>query len=145
MNLQCPICMDTFNMVSQKYGAPPQRIAATLCGHTFHQVCLFQWIDSSNSTCPECRRPLQKKQVSFGEGGVVLFCFYFLYFFAFNITFHHERLYKQKGFFWNFELSMLCYIWIIRIAHKYIYIIYMEKLILSHFILTPGRCFSTVN
>ena len=44
-NYQCPTCMETFiNPVS------------TNCGHTYCWLCLAQWKNTSEGTCPECRR-----------------------------------------------------------------------------------------
>ncbi len=42
---KCPVCLD-----SLKQGTGT--IIGTLCGHLFHQNCLFDW---EENTCPVCR------------------------------------------------------------------------------------------
>ncbi|KAG1677508.1 E3 ubiquitin-protein ligase TRAIP [Nymphon striatum] len=50
----CIICSDHFESSSN--------IAATPCGHTFHDVCLFRWLTqrSSSTNCPKCRFKLKR-------------------------------------------------------------------------------------
>ena len=48
MRVQCCICSDLF----VNNGTD---IAATPCGHVFHEHCLARWLISS-STCPSCRK-----------------------------------------------------------------------------------------
>ena len=48
MRVQCCICSDLF----VKNGTD---IAATPCGHVFHEHCLARWLINA-STCPACRK-----------------------------------------------------------------------------------------
>ncbi|KAK7072443.1 hypothetical protein SK128_027439 [Halocaridina rubra] len=54
MRVGCVICGDLF-VVSDD-------ISATPCGHTFHAVCLIQWIERSKS-CPQCRHKVTQKSI----------------------------------------------------------------------------------
>jgi hypothetical protein len=53
----CTICLDPFSDID-----PAQKILR--CGHVFHRICLFAWLDASKSskapgaTCPMCRAEL---------------------------------------------------------------------------------------
>jgi Zinc finger, C3HC4 type (RING finger) len=49
---ECPICMDTLEMVN---------FTVTKCGHSFHATCLFRSVEDS-SDCPLCRKRLTKKR-----------------------------------------------------------------------------------
>uniref|UniRef100_A0A182R959 RING-type domain-containing protein n=1 Tax=Anopheles funestus TaxID=62324 RepID=A0A182R959_ANOFN len=46
MDLVCPICSDLF--------VPCADVKITPCGHMFHNLCLSQWLERSE-TCPQCR------------------------------------------------------------------------------------------
>jgi uncharacterized protein YbaR (Trm112 family) len=49
MEINCPICYDTFN--------DKDKIPRILpCGHTFCQVCLLDLRTSNILTCPTCRK-----------------------------------------------------------------------------------------
>ena len=54
MRCQCIICSELFEKDSE--------IAALMCGHTFHNHCLSQWLGQS-STCPHCRKRVTRTQV----------------------------------------------------------------------------------
>ncbi|CAL1536146.1 unnamed protein product, partial [Lymnaea stagnalis] len=56
MKAQCCICSDLFE------NASAVNIAAVHCGHTFHEVCLMRWLETS-STCPSCRTPVKKNLI----------------------------------------------------------------------------------
>lgn len=56
MRAQCCICADLFVHDDEK------DIAATPCGHIFHEQCLARWLASS-STCPSCRMHLARASV----------------------------------------------------------------------------------
>lgn len=49
MRTQCCICSDLF------VNDDVRDIAATPCGHVFHEECLARWLATS-STCPSCRK-----------------------------------------------------------------------------------------
>lgn len=51
----CVICTEIFLINSQ--------ISACPCGHVFHEECLFRWIRSSQSTCPQCRAKVRESNV----------------------------------------------------------------------------------
>ncbi|XP_031475455.1 uncharacterized protein LOC116247411 [Nymphaea colorata] len=46
----CAICHSEFSL--------PGDIAVTTCHHTFHRLCLFQWLYRGTYTCPICRADL---------------------------------------------------------------------------------------
>jgi hypothetical protein len=46
----CPICLQ-YN----KDGELPNKID---CGHYFHYSCLNEWVEGGNTTCPNCRQPI---------------------------------------------------------------------------------------
>lgn len=48
MRTECTICYEYFDAKSVISGA--------MCGHTFHQTCLLEWI-KRDRTCPKCRKP----------------------------------------------------------------------------------------
>ncbi|KAK3879756.1 hypothetical protein Pcinc_015700 [Petrolisthes cinctipes] len=54
MRVGCVICGDLF--------VPSEDISATPCGHTFHSICLIQWIERSKS-CPQCRHKATLKSL----------------------------------------------------------------------------------
>lgn len=54
MRCGCVICGDLF--------AATEDITATPCGHTFHSVCLLQWLERSK-TCPQCRQNTKEKTI----------------------------------------------------------------------------------
>lgn len=54
MRCGCVICGDLFVATDD--------ISATPCGHTFHSVCLLQWLERSK-TCPQCRQNSKEKNV----------------------------------------------------------------------------------
>ncbi|XP_027234444.2 E3 ubiquitin-protein ligase TRAIP [Penaeus vannamei] len=63
MRAACVICGDLFIHTDD--------ISATPCGHTFHTVCLIQWIERSKS-CPQCRHKATEKslvKLFFDSGG----------------------------------------------------------------------------
>ena len=47
---ECTICLDEMKMLSN--------VVETQCSHRFHRECLDIWL-STNSSCPNCRRPLR--------------------------------------------------------------------------------------
>ncbi|CAK8674703.1 unnamed protein product [Clavelina lepadiformis] len=53
----CTICTDYFDTENS--------ISVTPCGHLFHTVCLFQWIETcgAQKTCPQCRSRVTVKQI----------------------------------------------------------------------------------
>ncbi|XP_042232532.1 E3 ubiquitin-protein ligase TRAIP-like [Homarus americanus] len=54
MRAGCAICGDLF--------VPTEDISATPCGHTFHSICIIQWIERSKS-CPQCRHKATLKSL----------------------------------------------------------------------------------
>ena len=52
----CPIC---YEPLSEN---PP--INTTSCGHTFHTLCLCNWLRSGNNTCPYCRNEFTEEQIN---------------------------------------------------------------------------------
>ncbi|XP_045581551.1 E3 ubiquitin-protein ligase TRAIP-like [Procambarus clarkii] len=63
MRAGCVICGDLFVSTDD--------ISATPCGHTFHSLCLIQWIERSKS-CPQCRSKATEKslvKLYFDTGG----------------------------------------------------------------------------
>ncbi|XP_053683775.1 E3 ubiquitin-protein ligase TRAIP [Sabethes cyaneus] len=54
MNLACAICSDLF--------MPSDDIHMTPCGHSFHYICLMQWLQRSK-TCPQCRNKCHEKSL----------------------------------------------------------------------------------
>lgn len=54
MNLNCVICADLLSASQEVY--------VTLCGHIFHDGCLFQWLERSRS-CPQCRAKCGRRDV----------------------------------------------------------------------------------
>lgn len=56
MRCQCIICQELFENNDE------QVISALDCGHTFHCVCLNQWLENGN-TCPSCRAPVHQKKI----------------------------------------------------------------------------------
>ncbi|XP_050412506.1 E3 ubiquitin-protein ligase TRAIP isoform X1 [Patella vulgata] len=56
MRVQCCICS---YLLENKDGV---NIAATPCGHTFHEACLMPWIERSG-TCPSCRKVCTRPDV----------------------------------------------------------------------------------
>ena len=57
----CAICFEPF-------GAAPALIVKLACGHMFHRTCISKWA-GSNSTCPECRRPIDPSELQ-GQGEI---------------------------------------------------------------------------
>jgi len=55
---KCVVCADHFKP-SDTYSQLP-------CNHVFHQVCLFPWLQSTN-TCPICRFELPTDDVKYEE------------------------------------------------------------------------------
>ncbi|KAF3772165.1 E3 ubiquitin-protein ligase [Nymphaea thermarum] len=59
-NESCAICHNEFNSAGD--------ISVTTCHHTFHRLCLFQWLYRGTRTCPICRAnqaPIVGGQISF--------------------------------------------------------------------------------
>ncbi|ELU07139.1 hypothetical protein CAPTEDRAFT_215502, partial [Capitella teleta] len=54
MRVSCLICTEQFNS--------HRDVAATQCGHVFHQECLLNWFRQS-PTCPQCRERIQHKKI----------------------------------------------------------------------------------
>ncbi|KAG1673994.1 E3 ubiquitin-protein ligase TRAIP [Nymphon striatum] len=85
--MYCSICFDHFESSSN--------IAATPCGHTFHDVCLFRWLNSSSSrtsNCPKCRFRLERKD-----------CVQKLYFDVYD---EQEDYFTLKSKISNLEISL---------------------------------------
>lgn len=38
-------------------------VASTICGHTFHKICIKMWVKYSKS-CPKCRHPAEEYQIT---------------------------------------------------------------------------------
>ncbi|CAJ0935303.1 unnamed protein product, partial [Mesorhabditis belari] len=59
---ECIICYSAFT---------PTTVSALPCGHTFHEQCIGQWLDTPGRGCPNCRRECQAKDVTriFFENG----------------------------------------------------------------------------
>ena len=53
MSISCSICHEDINFSDEE-------ISVLRCGHLFHKRCLQQWLDT-NSTCPQCRSKVNKK------------------------------------------------------------------------------------
>lgn len=51
---ECPICLEP---------STGQEVTATICGHIFCRDCIESYLTQSCSTCPTCRRELDKKQL----------------------------------------------------------------------------------
>ncbi|GFW00120.1 hypothetical protein TNCV_3569071 [Trichonephila clavipes] len=50
-----------------------ERYALIECKHTFHSICLKQWVENSKNTCPYCRGKLLKKdKINIGCGAFAL-------------------------------------------------------------------------
>ena len=49
-DLQCPICLEKFNISEETLQMP--------CKHCFHEECLKKWLSTDN-TCPVCRQVLE--------------------------------------------------------------------------------------
>ena len=49
----CPICTEELK----------ESLVSTKCGHVYHELCLSQWLDNSNSACPTCRARTLKKDL----------------------------------------------------------------------------------
>ncbi|GFT24778.1 hypothetical protein TNCV_4857361 [Trichonephila clavipes] len=61
---ECCICLN--NDDSERY-------ALIECKHTFHSICLKQWVESGKNTCPYCRGKLLKKdKINIGCGAFAL-------------------------------------------------------------------------
>ena len=59
---ECIICME---------GYDEDKIVVKLpCGHTFHEACIFAWIDMGKDRCPTCRAIIRKKDSDANEGGM---------------------------------------------------------------------------
>lgn len=50
----CSVCLTQFE--------PHSEINRLSCGHVFHNICLEQWLDYCNITCPLCRKPLMAEE-----------------------------------------------------------------------------------
>ena len=47
---ECSICLEAI---------PHEEVRRTLCGHSFHKVCLSKWFrEGAANTCPMCRHEL---------------------------------------------------------------------------------------
>uniref|UniRef100_A0A0N5AH98 RING-type domain-containing protein n=1 Tax=Syphacia muris TaxID=451379 RepID=A0A0N5AH98_9BILA len=61
---RCPICLGEFIQ---------EEISALRCGHTFHYLCISQWLKTSK-TCPECRSVATEhniiRQLFFSSGDI---------------------------------------------------------------------------
>ncbi|CAJ0935523.1 unnamed protein product, partial [Mesorhabditis belari] len=51
---QCTICYSAFT---------PTTVSALPCGHTFHEQCIGQWLDTPEHGCPYCRSKCHAKDV----------------------------------------------------------------------------------
>jgi len=53
----CPICFEEYHIIRFKIG---DEIRETSCNHTFHGVCLEEWIESkpAHYSCPICKKDL---------------------------------------------------------------------------------------
>ncbi|XP_068206987.1 E3 ubiquitin-protein ligase TRAIP-like isoform X2 [Palaemon carinicauda] len=63
MRISCVICGDLC--------LSSDEVSATPCGHTFHSLCIIQWIERSKS-CPQCRHKTTEKslvKLYFDSGG----------------------------------------------------------------------------
>ena len=49
--MECPICLETFNVQSQ--------ILSTPCDHIYHSECINSWLATGSRTCPNCRSRLR--------------------------------------------------------------------------------------
>lgn len=58
MNAQCSICWEVFDCCREQND---EHMSATRCGHVFHEMCLSQWLKTSQ-TCPKCRTEISKKK-----------------------------------------------------------------------------------
>ncbi|CAJ0935399.1 unnamed protein product, partial [Mesorhabditis belari] len=61
---QCIICYSAFT---------PTTVSALPCGHTFHEQCIRQWLDTPGRGCPNCRGRCRAKDVTrifFDMGGL---------------------------------------------------------------------------
>ncbi|XP_064082884.1 E3 ubiquitin-protein ligase TRAIP-like [Macrobrachium nipponense] len=54
MRISCVICGDLC--------VPSDEVSAIPCGHTFHSLCIIQWIERSKS-CPQCRHKATEKSL----------------------------------------------------------------------------------
>ncbi|OWM81533.1 probable E3 ubiquitin-protein ligase XERICO [Punica granatum] len=50
----CSVCLTQFE--------PDSEVNHLSCGHIFHNVCLEQWLDYCNITCPLCRNLLMPEE-----------------------------------------------------------------------------------
>jgi hypothetical protein len=55
MKVVCVICTEQLLINSH--------ISVCSCGHLFHEDCLFKWIRTGQSTCPQCRCKLKEKEI----------------------------------------------------------------------------------
>lgn len=53
----CPICFEEYLIIRFKIG---DEIRETSCSHTFHAICLDEWVESkpSHYSCPICKKDL---------------------------------------------------------------------------------------
>ncbi|GFX40544.1 hypothetical protein TNCV_2373281 [Trichonephila clavipes] len=62
--IECCICLNNDNS---------ERYELIECKHTFHSICLKQWVESGKSTCPYCRGKLLKKdKINIGCGAFAI-------------------------------------------------------------------------
>ncbi|XP_074655556.1 E3 ubiquitin-protein ligase TRAIP-like [Tubulanus polymorphus] len=54
MKIGCSICCEAYEDNAE--------VSAIICGHTFHQRCLNQWVNQSK-TCPQCRKPFRTNEL----------------------------------------------------------------------------------
>lgn len=52
---RCSVCLEDMS---------PGIIAISDCGHTFHDMCIYNWL-SEKSSCPLCRAPVHPGQLKF--------------------------------------------------------------------------------
>ncbi|GFX86615.1 hypothetical protein TNCV_1994771 [Trichonephila clavipes] len=61
---ECCICLNSDDF---------ERYTLSQCQHTFHSICLREWLDNGKSTCPYCRgKVLKKDKISIGCGAWIL-------------------------------------------------------------------------
>ncbi|KAJ9547165.1 hypothetical protein OSB04_019708 [Centaurea solstitialis] len=68
--VECSVCLSTIG--------EDEEIKVLRCGHLFHRVCLDQWLEIWNTTCPLCRDCLVSAQVVSEIGNEFLVFDYFL-------------------------------------------------------------------
>ncbi|KAI3729569.1 hypothetical protein L6452_18230 [Arctium lappa] len=67
--VECTVCLSTIG--------EDEEIKELRCGHLFHRVCLDQWLEFRNTTCPLCRDCLVSSPVVSEIGDELLVFNYF--------------------------------------------------------------------